>query len=62
MKWFYIIMLLAIVASLFSALFALMRSNGSDKTRTLKALTLRVGLSVLLFIILIVAKTRALSH
>lgn len=62
MKWFYIIMLLAIVASLFSALFALMKADGKDNTRTLKALTLRVGLSLLLFIILVVTKTAELSR
>lgn len=62
MKWFYIIMLVAIVASLFSALFALMKADGKNSTRTLKALTLRVGLSVLLFIILVVSKSAELSR
>lgn len=62
MKWFYIIMLLAIIASLFSALFALMKADEKNSTRTLKALTLRVGLSILLFIILIIAKSGILTR
>lgn len=43
--------LLMIVASLGSALFFLLRDRGSA-TRTVKALALRVGLSILLFILL----------
>lgn len=40
-----------IVASLFSALFFIYRDKGSS-TRALKALALRVGLSVALFVFL----------
>jgi len=44
-------MLIAIVASLGSALFAMMRP-GKDPKRMVKALSLRVGLSVALFLML----------
>jgi hypothetical protein len=53
----YLIVLLlfvAILASLGSALGFLLRSQGNSK-RMLQALTLRVGLSVLLFVLLLVA-------
>lgn len=45
--------LIAILGSLFSALFFLSKDkSGSD--RTIKALTIRIGLSILLFILLMV--------
>ena len=44
-------MLIAILASLASALWYMLRP-GEDKTRMVKALSLRVGLSVALFVIL----------
>lgn len=45
--------LIAILGSLFSALFFLSKDkSGSD--RTVKALTIRIGLSILLFILLII--------
>jgi len=44
-------MLIAIVASLGSALYAMMRP-GKDPKRMVKALSLRVGLSVALFLVL----------
>ena len=47
-------MLLAIVASLFSGLFFLKQDRG-DGTRAVRALTLRIGLSILLFVILLLA-------
>jgi hypothetical protein len=46
-------MLLAIVGSLFSGLFFLYRDRGSGE-RTVRALTLRIGLSLTLFIMLLV--------
>ncbi|HZX32813.1 MAG TPA: twin transmembrane helix small protein [Rhodocyclaceae bacterium] len=49
-----ILMLLAIVASLFSGLFFLYRDRGAG-TRAVRALTVRIGLSIGLFIILMVA-------
>tara|TARA_R110002049_G_scaffold9975_5_gene49706 strand:- start:1861 stop:2055 length:195 start_codon:yes stop_codon:yes gene_type:complete len=51
MKFVVILFLLLIVASLGSALFFLMRDKGGG-TRTVKALTLRVGLSLVLFLML----------
>lgn len=46
-----IAMLVAIIASLGSALWAMMRP-GKDPKRMVKALSLRVGLSVTLFVLL----------
>ena len=46
-------MLLAIVGSLFSGLFLLYRDRGSGE-RTVRALTLRIGLSVALFALLLI--------
>ena len=51
MKIIIILFLLVIVGSLASALFYLVRDKGGS-TRTVKALTLRIGLSVTLFILL----------
>ena len=48
-KIFIIIMLLLIVGSLFSALTFLYKDNGEGK-RTAKALTLRISLSIFLFV------------
>jgi Protein of unknown function (DUF2909) len=55
MKIFTILMLVAIVASLFSALFFVFKDRGSGGKRGLHALMLRVGLSVGLFVILMIA-------
>ncbi len=51
MKILIILMLLGIVGSLASALLYLVRDKGGSD-RTVKALTLRVGLSVTLFALL----------
>lgn len=51
MRYVVIGMLLAIVASLGSAVFFMMRDR-SGSTRMVKALALRVGLSVALFVFL----------
>ncbi|HSH87642.1 MAG: twin transmembrane helix small protein [Methylophilus sp.] len=49
-----VLILLVIVGSLFSALvFLLKDKRGSD--RTVKALTMRIGLSIALFLLLILA-------
>jgi hypothetical protein len=48
-----IALLIAIVASLGSAMFYLVRDRGSG-TRTVRALTVRIGLSVFLFLLLFV--------
>lgn len=53
-KVIVILLLLAIVASLFSGLLFLTRDRGGG-TRTLRALTWRVGLSLLLFAFLALA-------
>jgi succinate dehydrogenase/fumarate reductase cytochrome b subunit len=50
-KMFVILMLAAIFASLFSGLFYLFRDKGRGK-RTARALTLRVALSITLFVLL----------
>jgi len=52
-KIIVILFLLAIVGSLFSGLFFLMKDKGTSE-RTVRALTVRVSLSVLLFILLII--------
>ena len=46
-----VIVLLLIVGSLFSALFYLVKDKGSGK-RTVKALTVRISLSLTLFLLL----------
>ena len=51
MKFVIVLFLLVIVGSLASALFYLVRDKGGSD-RTVKALTIRVGLSVTLFILL----------
>jgi len=48
-KIFIVIMLLLIVGSLFSALTFLYKDNGHGE-RTVKALTIRISLSIVLFI------------
>lgn len=51
MKIIVILILLTIFASLFSALFFLYRDSGGS-TRTVKALTVRISLSIVLFLLL----------
>lgn len=51
MRYFVIAMLALIVLSLSSALFYLVRDRGQSM-RTVKALAVRVGLSITLFLIL----------
>lgn len=50
-----IVALAAIVASLGSALFHLSRGTTTDSRRLARALTLRIGLSIALFILLMIA-------
>jgi putative copper export protein len=54
-KAIVILFLLIILYSLGSAMFYLVRDKKSDDTRVVKALTWRIGLSMLLFILLFVA-------
>ncbi len=60
MKWLIIVALLLIIASLAGALVAMMRGDSAsgDERRTrrmARALTVRIGLSVLLFIAVIIS-------
>lgn len=55
MKLLIIVVLLAIIASLGSGLFFLVRDQEGSSRRVLNSLALRVALSVLLFVLLIVA-------
>lgn len=55
MRIIVILMLLAIVASLGSGLMFIYRDRGQGKTRAVKAMTLRVGLSIALFLLLMIA-------
>jgi Protein of unknown function (DUF2909) len=50
-KILIIVMLILIAGSLFSALFYLMKGNSQDK-RVVKALTWRISLSLVLFLLL----------
>lgn len=52
-KVIIVITLIVIVGSLFSALFFLVKDKSGGK-RTAKALTIRIGLSITLFILLMV--------
>lgn len=54
LKLLIVLMLLAIVGSLFSGLFFLYRDRGAGN-RTARALTLRIGLSIVLVIALLAA-------
>jgi hypothetical protein len=53
-KLFIIFVMILIAVSLFSGLIFLIRDSGDSK-RMLKALTLRIGISLLLFIFLLIA-------
>ena len=53
MRIVVILFLVFILGSLGSSLYFLYRDRGSGSTRMVKALTLRVGLSILLFVLLI---------
>jgi hypothetical protein len=55
MRILVVLMLVAIIASLGSALVFVYRDRGQDKTRAVKALTWRVGLSLVLFLLLMAA-------
>lgn len=49
-----ILVLVAILASLFSGMYFMVKDS-SRSTRNVKALSIRIGLSLLLFILLIIA-------
>jgi len=52
-KLIIVIFLILIITSLFTALFSLAKNKGSG-TKTVRALTVRIGLSLLLFILLLI--------
>ncbi len=54
-KVIVVLFLLIILYSLGSALFYLVRDKGSDSTRVVKALTWRISLSMLSFLLLLMA-------
>ena len=54
LKLVVVLMLVGVIVSLFSGLFFLLRDRGAGR-RTVKALTLRVGLSMAVFALLMVA-------
>jgi hypothetical protein len=54
MKAVILILLLLVVVSLFSALYTLVKDKG-DTNRTVKALTIRVSLSLLLLVVLFIS-------
>ncbi len=53
-KFIIIILLLFIIASLFSGLYFLVKDKGETK-RTVNALTVRIGLSILAIVIILIA-------
>ena len=55
MKLVILLALAAIVVSLGSALFSLTRSGGTADTGTLRALTWRIGLSLVLFLFILLS-------
>ena len=61
MRWIVIAMLAAIIVTLFTALGTLKRPGGDPK-RMVRLLTLRVGLSITLFLAIIVIKSGALAR
>jgi hypothetical protein len=52
-KTLIVLILLVIIGSLFSGLFYLVKDKGTSE-RTVRALTVRISLSVLLFVLLMV--------
>ncbi len=53
-KVLVVVLLLAVIISLFSGLFFLVKDDGS-KRRTVNALTWRIGLSIVAILIIIIA-------
>ncbi len=53
-KLIIVLLLLAIIGSLFSGLFFLVKDDGTKK-RTVKALTWRIGLSIVAIVIIVIA-------
>ena len=55
-KLIIVILLVFVVVSLFTALYRLNKDD-SDSTRIVKALALRVGLSILIFVLILIGAT-----
>ncbi|MGV6858007.1 MAG: twin transmembrane helix small protein [bacterium] len=53
-KFLVLVLFLTVLGSLVSAMFFLMKGNTADSSKTVKALTFRIGLSLAAFIILMV--------
>ncbi len=51
-KFLVLVLFLTVLGSLASAMFFLMKGGAEDSKRTVKALTFRIGLSLVAFIIL----------
>ena len=51
-KWLVLLIFFAIVLSLGSAMVQLVHDNKGESRRMVRALTVRIGLSILLFIVL----------
>ena len=62
MRIVVILFLIAIIASLASALVFLFRDQGRERKRMVKALALRVGLSIMLFVILTAGAPRVILY
>jgi len=52
-KLIILLLLMGVIVSLFSGLFFLLRDHGAGQ-RTVKALSVRVGLSIAIFVLLLV--------
>ena len=52
-----VVLLLAVLIALFSGLYALMKGGdaGADRTRLVRSLSWRIGLSIALFLLLLIA-------
>lgn len=54
MRWVVLLAFVVILSSLFSAFIYMMKDKGQTK-RTVNALTVRIGMSVVLFLLIMVA-------
>jgi len=59
-KIIIVAMLFIVIGSLASAMFHLVKSEGKSSDKVLKSLTWRIGLSVLLFILLLIGQATGL--
>lgn len=59
-KLIIVAMLFIVIASLASAMFHLVKGEGKSSDKVLKSLTWRIGLSVFIFILLLVGQSMGL--